>query len=96
MYDNIDMTLSKDQSPDVDFLKNIPQFLTNVSNEGINQFGEYVTGHLDSLKVSISDNRVKVHDSSLCKYLLGDNFKTLTRGDTQRAMPGPSQDPISM
>jgi hypothetical protein len=86
MYDNIEMALSKEQSPGISFLNTIPQYLTSVSNQGNNQFGEYVTGYLDSLKVSISNNRVKVYDSSLCKYLLGDNFKTLTRGDTKRAI----------
>lgn len=86
MYDNIEMSLSKEQSPGISFLKTIPQYLTNVSNYGNNQFGEYLTGYLDSLKVSISDNRIKIYDSSLCKYLLGDNFKTLTKGDTKRAI----------
>lgn len=86
MYDNIDMILTKEQSPGTDFIKTIPQFLTNVSNEGNSQYGDYVTGYLDSLKVKITDNRVKVYDSSLCKYLMGDNFKTLTRGDTKRAI----------
>ncbi len=86
MYDNLDMALTKEQIPGKGFLNTIPQYLTSVSNEGNNQFGEYVTGYLDNLKVSISDNRVKVSDSSLCKYLLGDNFKTLTRGDTKRAI----------
>ncbi len=86
MYDNLEMTLTKDQSGGTDFLKTIPQYLTNVSNQGNNQFGSYVTGYLDSLKVSISDNRVKISDSSLCKYWLGDNFKTLTKGDTKRAI----------
>jgi len=86
MYDNIEMALTKEQSPGISFLDTIPQFLTSVSNQGNNQYGEYIAGYLDSLKVSISDNRVKVYDSSLCKYLLGDNFKTLTRGDTKRAI----------
>jgi hypothetical protein len=86
MYDNLDLTVTKDQSPGTDFLQTIPQFLSVVSNQGVNQFGEYVTGFLDSLKVSIAESRVKIYDSSLCKYYLGDNFKTLTKGDTKRAI----------
>ena len=86
MYDNLDLTVHKEVYPNVDFIKSIPQYLTNVSNHGVNQFGEYVTGYLDSLKVSISDNRVKIYDSSLCKYYLGSNFKTLSKGDTKRAI----------
>jgi len=86
MYDNLDFTLSKDLIPGTDLLQNVPQFLTNVSSQGVNQYGEYVTGYLDSLKVSVSENRVKIYDSSLCKYYLGDNFKTLSKGDTKRAI----------
>lgn len=86
MYDNLDFTVTKDQSPGTDFLQTVPQFLTSVSNQGVNQFGKYITGYLDSLKVSISESRVKIYDCSLCKYYLGDNFKTLTRGDTKRAI----------
>lgn len=86
MYDNLDLTVHKEVCPMVDFIQSIPQHLTNVSNHGVNQFGEYVTGYLDSLKVSVSENRVKIYNSSLCKYFLGDNFKTLSRGDTKRAI----------
>jgi len=86
MYDNLDLTVKKELCPENDFLHNIPQYLTTVSNHGLNQFGEYFTGYLESLKVSISENRVKISDSSLCKYYLGDNFKTLTKGDTKRAI----------
>ena len=86
MYDNLDMIIKKEHCPGTDFLKTVPQYLTNVSNHGINQFGEYVTGYLDSLKVRISDNNVKIFNSSICKYHLGDNFKTLSKGDTKRAI----------
>lgn len=86
MYDNLELTVTRDQNPGTDFLQTVPQFLTTVSNQGVNQFGEYVTGYLDSLKVSISESRVKISDCSLCKYYLGDNFKTLTKGDTKRAI----------
>ena len=86
MYDNIDMIIKKEHCPETDFLQTVPQYLTNISNHGINQFGEYVTGYLDSLKVRISDNNVKIFNSSICKYHLGDNFKTLSKGDTKRAI----------
>jgi hypothetical protein len=86
MYDNTDLSIHKEVCPNTDFLKVIPQYLTKVSNHGINQFGEYVTGYLENLNVSITESRVKVYNSSLCKYFLGDNFKTLSRGDTKRAI----------
>jgi hypothetical protein len=86
MYDNLDFALTRYQIPGINFIETVPQFLTNVSSQGENQYGEFITGYLDSLKVSITENRVKISDSSLCKYYLGDNFKTLTRGDTKRAI----------
>jgi len=86
MYDNLELTITRKQSPGTDFLQTIPQHLSIVSNHGENHFGKYVTGYLDSLKVSIKESRVKIYDCSLCKYYLGDNFKTLTRGDTKRAI----------
>ncbi len=86
MYDNLDLNIKKEHCKQTDFLQSVPQYLTNVSTHGVSQFGEYVIGYLDSLKVSISENRVKIYDSSICKYYLGDNFKTLTKGDTKRAI----------
>lgn len=86
MYDNIDMILTKDKSPGIDFLKTVPQYLTTVTSQGESQAGEYITGYCDNLKVTISDRKVKIFDFSLCKYWLGDNFKTLTKGDTKRAI----------
>jgi len=86
MYDNLDLTLYKDNCINTDFLQVVPQHLTKVTNHGVNQFGEYVSGYLESLKVNVSANKVKVYNSSICKYYLGDNFKTLSKGDTKRAI----------
>lgn len=86
MYDNIDFILPIENCPGIDFLKNVPQFLTNVYSWGNYNNGEYCSGYLESLKVNITDNRIKIANSSLCKYYLGDNFKTLSKGDTRRAI----------
>jgi len=86
MYDNIELILTRKQSPGIDFLKTIPQYLTMVASEGTSQAGDYITGYSDSIKVNISENRVKLSDFSLCKYWLGDNFKTLTKGDAKQAI----------
>ena len=86
MYDNIDFILNIEKTPGEDYLKNIPQFLSSISSQGYSKFGEYINGYSDSLKVSITANRVKIYDSSLCKYYLGENFKTLTRVDTKNAI----------
>lgn len=86
MYDNLDFDLIKTAAPGIDFLNEIPQYLTKVTSNGNTQFGEYFTGYLDSLKVKVTENRVTVSDSSICKYFLKTNFKTLSKGDTKRAI----------
>jgi len=86
MYDNLDLILYKETCKGIDLLREIPQHLTNISNHGENQFGKYCLGYLDNLKVSITEKKVKIYNSSLCKYYLGDNFKTLSKGDTKRAI----------
>lgn len=86
MYDNLDLSLNKEQNPGTNFIHSVPQFLSNVTSQGVNQYGEFIAGFLDSLKVRVTENRVYIYDSSLCKYYLGDNFKTLTKGDTQKAI----------
>jgi len=86
MYDNLDFDLSKTVSPGINFLQTIPQYLTKVTSNGITDFGEYYNGYLDSLKVKVTENRVTVKDNSICKYYLGDNFKTLSKGDYKRAI----------
>ncbi|HMG16618.1 MAG TPA: phage/plasmid replication protein [Saprospiraceae bacterium] len=86
MYDNVDLALHRDLCPRVNFLQMVPNLLTTVTNQGSNNYGEYVLGYLDSLKVKITENKVKIYDSSLCKYYLGNNFKTLSKGDTMRTI----------
>ncbi|MBT3386149.1 MAG: hypothetical protein HN410_20740, partial [Prolixibacteraceae bacterium] len=76
----------KEHCSDINFIDAIPQYLIKVVSEGTSEFGEYITGYLDTAKIKISENRVKFYDSSICKYYLGDNFKTLSKGDTKRAI----------
>ncbi len=87
MYDNIEFKLLGDQAGNIDLLAEIPLLLKNTSNHEFNQ-GETVsiTGYLENLKVNVTKNRVKVIESSLCKWYLKENFQTLTRGDTKRAI----------
>ena len=86
MYDNTDLNLKKESAPGIDFLETIPNYLTKITNKGNTNFGYYLNGYLDTLKVKVTENRVTVHDSSICKYYLGDNFKTLSKGDYKRAI----------
>jgi hypothetical protein len=84
MYDNVDMILRKADAPNIDFLAEIPCRLINTIDHTHNRNGSTsVTGYLGSLKVNVKEHRVKISDSSICKWYLGDNFKTLTRNDTK-------------
>ena len=86
MYDNIDFSLTKDQCSGINLLEDVPQFLSHWSYEGNSPYGKYVRGNLGKLNVSITENRVKIYDSSLCKFYHGNNFKSLTRDDTRLAI----------
>ena len=69
----------------MDFLAEMPCFLENVGEHYYN--GEAViTGSLNGLKISLNRYQMKIKDGSLCKWYLGDNFQTMGRGDTQRAI----------
>lgn len=87
MYDTINFKLSSADVPNVDFLQETPCFLDDATLAFHNFNGEQVvTGSVGNLKVSINRYQIKVKDGSLCKWYLGDNFKTMGRGDTQRAI----------
>jgi len=86
MYDNIDTAIRKEDCPGVDFLKDTPNLLDEVTSQKMTQRGEYINGYLGKLNVSISENRVSIYNSSLCKYYLGDNFQTLSCSDTKKAI----------
>lgn len=80
------MVLLKDKCPGINFIKNVPQYLTFITSQGVNLAGAYISGYIDNVKVNITAERVVLSDFSLCKYWLGDNFKTLTKGDTEQAI----------
>lgn len=85
MYDSVNFRLLQEEAGGVDLLSEIPCYLENVGEHYYN--GELVvTGELMGLKISLNSYQMKVKDGSLCKWFLGDNFKTMGRGDTQRAI----------
>ena len=87
MYDTINFKLSVEDVPEVDFLQEVPCYLDEATIGFHNFNGEQVvTGNVGGLKVSINRYQIKVKDGSLCKWHLGNNFSTMGRGDTQRAV----------
>jgi len=87
MFDTINMRLIKENAKGIDLISHVPVRLKNVS-EHIHNEGENLTiiGHYEGFKVSVTNKRVTITEHSISKWYLGDNFKTLTRGDTQRAI----------
>lgn len=85
MYDSVNFRLWQSEAGGVDFLGEIPCVLDDLGEHYYN--GEVVlTGSLNGLKISLNRNQMKIKDGSLCKWYLGDNFKAMGRGDTQKAL----------
>lgn len=88
MIDTLNLKIDVSQAGGVDLLTEIPTYLDDGHRSEHCYDGGYwvVNGYLQSLKVSVSRMAVTVKDSSFCKWCLGDNFKTLTRGDIKRGL----------
>lgn len=86
MYDSVFMRLTQSEVQGVDFLAETPCYLEDVAEHRFKDGMVVLTGHLGNLKVVVNRYQVKVKDGSLCKYYMGNNFKTMGRKDTQRAI----------
>ena len=85
MYDNLILKLRNFDVPDIDFLGETSNHF-NVSGEYNFNDEIVLSGSLDNeFKLTIKNSGIKI-SGSLCKYYLGDNFQTLGRGDTKRAI----------
>lgn len=87
MFDTVNMKITRVEAAGSNLLSEIPCYL-DTDSVAVHSFtdGEVITGTLGNLKVSLNAYQVKVKDGSLCKWYLGDNFKTMGRKDTQRAI----------
>jgi hypothetical protein len=95
MYDDITLRLTKYETPDVDYLSETTPYFdikgehdydgTKVVTGYLNRLNDVETGNLDGLRVTANSFQIKV-SGSLCKWYLGNNFETLQRSDTQRAI----------
>ena len=86
MYDTVFFRLTQSEVQGVDFLAETPCYLEDVAEHTFGDGLAVITGNLGNLKVSLNRFQVKVKDGSLCKFYMGDNFKTMGRKDTQRAI----------
>lgn len=85
MYDNLDFKLNINEVKGIDFLSETPLYF-DVSGEHCFNGANVITGNLNGFRISVSERGVNLKDGSLCKYYLGDNFQTLGRGDTKKAI----------
>ena len=87
MLDTVDFKLTRAEVDGVDFLNEITPYL-NPEGVAVHDFGgsQVVTGNTGNLSVSISPYQVRVKNGSLCKWMLGDNYQSMGRGDVQRAV----------
>jgi|WetSurMetagenome_2_1015567.scaffolds.fasta_scaffold08895_7 hypothetical protein len=83
MYDNLNFKIRGDVG--VDYLSETPNYF-HATGEHLFDNNMVITGDLNGFKVAVNERGVNVTDGSLCKWFLGDNFQTLGRGDTQRAI----------
>lgn len=87
MYDTVNFKLAKADVGAVDFLEETPCYLDS-QTIGFHDWGgeQVITGSVGGLKVVANRYQLKIKDGSLCKWYLGDNFKTMGRGDVQAAI----------
>jgi hypothetical protein len=84
MYDTTHFYLTREKAGSI----NLPLISQSLSNftEHHKEDETFYTGYLNqNFKVAISDTSIRFK-GSLAKYFLNDNFNTLTRSDTQRAI----------
>ena len=86
MFDTLKFWLPSEQIKESGYLERIPTLLDNVEERYKKGKDEvYFTGYFLGLKTSVSASGLSM-EGSLCKSYLNDNFNTLTRQDTQRAI----------
>ena len=91
MFDNIDFKLKNTEVALTDFFDTL-QYLTAITGEHNFNGERVVSGILGNanndnyFKITVSNNGVNIKNGSLCKYYLENNFKTLGRSDTQKAI----------
>ena len=86
MFDSINFRLTQAEVSGVDFLSEIPCYLEDVAEHQFSSGLVAVTGKAGGLKISLNRFQVKVCEGSLCKWYLGNNYQTMGRSDTHRAI----------
>lgn len=86
MYDTVNFTLFQYESPNVNFIETVPKYLTSITSDGFSNQGRFITGYLGSYRVSINNNRIKIQNSSLAKFINNDNQQGMFLQTARRAL----------
>ena len=85
MYDSIDLWLNSEQAGIKDLLAFTEKHLLQITEHLKKDSQVFYSGYLKNYKVTVSQTGISFK-GSLAKYYLPDNFHTLNRGDSQRAI----------
>ena len=83
--DTINLILTKEQAPKIDFLNELPKHLSQITFSGISYGVPTIRGNLRGFTVSISDDKVRIGKASLTKYFLGNSFADMSRSSIEQA-----------
>lgn len=84
--DTISLILNKEQVPNIDLMAETPIFLTSITSDGISYGKPTINGKFNGFNVSINEDRIKIRDASLTKYLLGNNLSMMGRSAIEQAI----------
>ncbi|WP_374365136.1 phage/plasmid replication protein [Cloacibacterium sp.] len=85
MYDSLNIWQNKENLKDCGYLQKVPTLLRNTTHSIRSNGIEYITGYLDNLLVSVSENGLSIK-GSLNKFWYDDNFCKLTRQEAQHSI----------
>lgn len=85
MYDTLHLWLPSEVIGQSNYMETLPPILGDFTTHDPTDRPPYITGNKLGMALCISSNGISLK-GSICKSYLNDNFKTLTRQDTQRAI----------
>lgn len=84
MYDTVNLRLTQQEVSGVDFLAETSCHIEDLAEHHKDGLLS-LTGRLGGLRISLNRFQLKVSGGSLCKWYLGNNYKTMGRKDCQMA-----------
>lgn len=84
MYDTVNISLSNKLINNIDMIEYLKDKLNNISIHSYQSSNSIsISGYLRNLKCIVTKDKLQIKDNSICKFLHGHNFKSLTLYDTR-------------